>query len=126
PCRRSSPRSRSTCRTGSCPRPSRRGDLLAVLADLAGADGDHLGLLGLFLGGVRNDDPALLDLFLLEPLHQKPIVQRTNLHTLLLLRWTSPGPYKREQVESRHGHADARFTFLGVRPEFPLGDEHDN
>src|SRR3989475_7788344 len=41
------------------------GDLLAVVADLAVADGDHLALLRLFLGRVRDDDPALLDLFLL-------------------------------------------------------------
>jgi len=69
-------------------------DLLALVGDLAGADGDHPGLLGLLLGRVRDNDPALLDLFLLEPLHQKPIMQRTNLHTLFLLRWTSPGPYR--------------------------------
>src|SRR3989449_11755880 len=41
------------------------GDLLAVVADLAVADGDHLALLRLFLGRVWDDDPALLDLFLL-------------------------------------------------------------
>src|SRR2546428_2151558 len=57
-------------------------DLLALVGDLAVADGDHLGLLRLLLGRVRDDDPALLDLFLLEPLHHKPIVQRTNLHGL--------------------------------------------
>src|SRR2546428_545292 len=67
-------------------------DLLALVGDLAVADGFHLALLGLLLGRVRDDHPALLALFLPEPLHQKPIVQRTNLHTLLLLRWTTPGP----------------------------------
>src|SRR5467141_2690345 len=55
-------------------------DLLAVLADLAVAGGDHLGLLRLLLGRVGNDDPALLDLFLLEPLDKNAIVQRSNLH----------------------------------------------
>src|SRR5690348_2753373 len=69
-------------------------DLLTLVGDLAIADGDHLALLGLLLGRVRDNDPALLDLSLLEPLHQNPVVQRTNLHTLLLLRWTSP-----DQVE---------------------------
>src|SRR5216117_967799 len=54
--------------------------LLAVVVDLAVADGDDLALLGLFLGRVRDDDPALLDLFLLETLDQDSIVQRTNLH----------------------------------------------
>src|SRR2546426_5584512 len=56
------------------------GDLLAVVADLAVADGDHLALLRLFLGRVRDDDPALLNLFLLETLDHDSIVQRTNLH----------------------------------------------
>src|SRR3989449_4091992 len=79
-------------------------DLLALVGDLAVADGFHLALLGLLLGRVRNNDPAFLDLFLLEPLHQKPIVQRTNLHTLLLLRWTSPGPCSVTRFEARPGH----------------------
>src|SRR6267378_4667194 len=79
-------------------------DLLALVGDLAVTDGDHLGLLGLLLGRVRDDDPAFLDFFLLEPLHQKPIVQRTNLHTLLLLRWTSPGPCSVIRSEARPGH----------------------
>src|SRR5881397_482418 len=56
------------------------GDLLAVVADLAVADGDHLGFLRLLLGGIGNDDPALLDLFLLEPLDEDTVMQRTNLH----------------------------------------------
>ncbi len=38
------------------------GDLLAVLVEGAGAEGDDLGFLGLLLGGVRDDDAAL-DLF---------------------------------------------------------------
>src|SRR5207247_5372870 len=101
-------------------------DLLALVGDLAGADGNHPGLLGLLLGRVRDDDPALLDLFLLEPLHQKPIVQRTNLHTLLLLRWTSPGPYSVTRSRLDLVTRDARFTFLGLRPDLPLGDDHDD
>src|SRR5206468_2975601 len=101
-------------------------DLLALVGDLAVADRDHLGLLRLLLGRVRDDDPALLDLFLLEPLHQKPIVQRTNLHTLLLLRWTSPGPYSVTRSRLDLVTRDARFTFLGVRPNLPLGDDHDD
>src|SRR3989449_9809159 len=55
-------------------------DLLALVGDLAVAHGDDLALLGLFLRRVGNDDPALFDFLLLEPLHQKAIVQRTNLH----------------------------------------------
>src|SRR6266508_3360858 len=101
-------------------------DLLALLGDLAVADGDHLGLLGLLLGRVRDDDPAFLDLFLLEPLHQKPIVQRTNLHTLLLLRWTSPGPCNVTRSRLDLVTRGVRFTSLGVRPDFPLGHEHND
>src|SRR3989449_9437646 len=55
-------------------------DLLALVGDLAVAHGDDLALLGLFLRRVGNDDPALFDFLLLEPRHQKAIVQRTNLH----------------------------------------------
>src|SRR5207253_11274942 len=44
-------------------------DLLALVGDFAVADGDHLGLLGLLLGRVRDNDPALFDFLLLEPLH---------------------------------------------------------
>src|SRR3989338_7641188 len=102
-------------------------DLLALVGNLAVADGFHLALLGLLLGRVRDDDPALLDLFLLEPLHQKPIVQRTNLHTLpLLLRWTSPGRGSVTKSRLDPVTRGVRFTFLGVRPDPPLGDDpHD-
>src|SRR5207247_8813991 len=101
-------------------------DLLALVGDLAVADGDHLGLLRLLLGRVRDDDPALLDFFLLEPLHQKPIVQRTNLHTLLLLRWTSTGAYSVTRSRLDLVTRDVRFSFLGVRPDLPLSDDHDD
>src|SRR3970040_1411501 len=57
------------------------GDLLAVLVDLAVADGDHLALLGLFLGAVRNDDAALPGFLLFLPLDEDAVVQRTNLHS---------------------------------------------
>src|SRR6266508_3238443 len=56
------------------------GDLLAVVADLTVADGDHFGFLRLLLGGIGNDDPTLLDLFLIEPLDEDAVMQRTNLH----------------------------------------------
>ena len=56
------------------------GYLLAVIVDLALADGDDLALLGLFLRAVRNDDAALPGLLLLLPLDEDAVVQRTNLH----------------------------------------------
>src|SRR6266851_4007732 len=58
-----------------------QGDLLAVLVHLPAPDRDDLALLGLLLRGVRDDDPALLDLFLLLPLDEDSVMQRTNLHS---------------------------------------------
>ncbi len=58
-----------------------RGIFLPSSVDLAVADRDDLALLGLLLGGVRDDDPALLDLLLLLPLDENSVVQRTNLHS---------------------------------------------
>src|SRR5437016_9550075 len=56
------------------------GNLLPIVADLSGPDGDHLAFLRLLLGGVRDDDPASLDLLLLQTLDHDAIVQRTHLH----------------------------------------------
>ena len=50
------------------------GDLGAVLEDLAVSDGDDLALLGLLLGGVRDDDPALHRLLLFDPSDDQPIM----------------------------------------------------
>src|SRR2546422_9948801 len=55
-------------------------DLLAVVADLARPDGDHLALLRLLLGGVRDDDRASFDFLLLQTFDHDAIVQRTHLH----------------------------------------------
>src|SRR6185295_5493245 len=49
------------------------GRALALVVQLARTDGDHLGLLRLLLGGVRNDDPTPDLLLLLNALHQDPI-----------------------------------------------------
>src|SRR5262249_44021723 len=55
-------------------------DQLAFLVPLAGADGDHLRLDRLLLGGVGDEEaPGGLGL-LIEALHQNSIVQRTDLH----------------------------------------------
>src|SRR6266568_164642 len=61
------------------------GDLGPVLEDLAVADGDDLALLGLLLGGVRNDDPALDRLLLFDTLDDQAVVQWTNFHAKCLL-----------------------------------------
>jgi len=55
-------------------------DLLALVGDFAVTDGDHLALLGLFLGAVRDDDAALPGFLLFLPLDEDAVVQRTNLH----------------------------------------------
>src|SRR4029077_11965730 len=58
------------------------GKLLAVLVDLALADGDDFRLHRLLLGGIRDDDAALLHFAGLESLDQDPIVKWPNLHEL--------------------------------------------
>ena len=52
---------------------------LAVLLDLALADGDDLALLRLLLGGVGDDDPADLLLAFFDALHDDAVVQGTDL-----------------------------------------------
>jgi hypothetical protein len=52
---------------------------VALVVTLAGSDGVDLALLGLLLGGVGDDDPALGRLLLLDPLNQDAIVKRSDL-----------------------------------------------
>src|SRR5215813_3470233 len=60
--------------------------LLALVVDLAVADGDHLALLRLLLCGVGDDDPALLRFLLLLALDEEAVMQRTNLHSQIASR----------------------------------------
>src|SRR5262249_21713159 len=54
---------------------------LAVVVHLALADGDHLALLGLLLGGAGDDDaPLRLLHLLLEPLHEDAVLEWSDLH----------------------------------------------
>src|SRR5215469_13187190 len=54
-------------------------DDLAIVVQLPPADRDHLALLGLLLGGVRDDDAAgALLLLLLDPLDDQPVGQRAD------------------------------------------------
>src|SRR5215471_3751877 len=55
------------------------GDQLAGFVAAARADGDHLALRGLLLGGVGNDDAALGFLLGVDALHDYAVVQRTEL-----------------------------------------------
>ncbi|MEZ4430839.1 MAG: hypothetical protein R3F65_00395 [bacterium] len=47
-------------------------------------DGDDLALDGLFLGGVGDDDPTLGGGLGRDPLDDDPVVQRPDLHDLLI------------------------------------------
>src|SRR5579875_1251119 len=57
-----------------------RGPLAGVLVDLAVANGQDLALLGLLLGGVRQDDPTRGGLLLLDCPHDQPIAEGLELH----------------------------------------------
>src|SRR5215203_1392803 len=50
------------------------GSALALVGELAGTDGDHLGLLRLLFGGIRNDDATPNLLLLLDALHQDTVM----------------------------------------------------
>src|SRR5205814_7864105 len=53
---------------------------LAVLENLAVADGDDFAFDRLLFGGVGDDDPALALLFFLDPLDDDAVLQRSNGH----------------------------------------------
>ena len=53
----------------------RERDRLAVIVDLALAGLDDLGLLGLFLGGIGDDDAASPDFLFLDSLDENSVVQ---------------------------------------------------
>src|ERR1017187_9004311 len=78
-------------------------ELLAILVDLALADGDDLGLHGLLFGGVGDDDPPLFVLGRLHPLHEDPVIQRSNLHSFLLVPSRMPGSENRFLRRRREG-----------------------
>src|SRR5437867_12390636 len=51
------------------------GDFLAVVIDLAGAEGDDNAFLRLFLGGIGDDDAAFLDFFFLGGFDQDAVAE---------------------------------------------------
>jgi hypothetical protein len=55
-------------------------DELAVVITLAGAEGNDFAFLGLFLGGVRNDDAAFFYFRLFERLDEDAIPEGTNVN----------------------------------------------
>src|SRR4051794_29650354 len=56
---------------------------LTILVASTGSNRDYLALLGLLLGGVRDDDPALCLLFCLDTADHNTVVQGTKLHRRL-------------------------------------------
>src|SRR5262249_57907403 len=61
------------------------GDALAVLGQAAGPDGHDLALLGLLLGGVRDDDAAPDRLLLLDAADEQPVGERLEVHAISLV-----------------------------------------
>src|SRR3954471_8877255 len=60
-------------------------DLLAVIVQLAGAEGDDVAFLRLFLGGIGDDDAALFRFLLFDRLHKHAISEGSyiNCHVLV-------------------------------------------
>src|SRR6188474_2575273 len=56
----------------------------AIISDLAGAGGDDLALLRLFLRAIGDDDPADLLFALVEALDEDAVVERSDIHGLRL------------------------------------------
>ena len=74
-----------------------QGGGLSVFIEAAVTDCDDLALLGLFLGGVGDDDPALHLLAFVEPLHEDAVIERTNLHLVdLPVFWNRVGSEPRK------------------------------
>src|SRR5688572_24776860 len=92
------------------------GDTLTVLVSLAGADSDHLALLRLFLGRIRDDDAADFLFFFLDALHEDAVVERSQSH-----RCCSPSAALLVEVVLRtHG------TIAGSRRSYELAvNMHD-
>src|ERR687898_2895495 len=65
---------------------------LAGLVAGAQPGGDHLALLRLLLGGVRDDDAALGLLFRVDAADDDTVVQRTELHEMFLWAGMCPSP----------------------------------
>jgi hypothetical protein len=51
-----------------------------ALFHLASTDGDYFALEGFFFGRIRDNDPALRGLLLIQPAHEDAVVQRSDLH----------------------------------------------
>src|SRR5690606_9155415 len=81
----------------------------AVLEQLAGADRHHAPLLGLLLGGIRDDDAALRGGLLLDALDQDAVVQGSDLHGSRLS--FGSGPQRRPRAGLRSQRPE-----IGRRP----------
>ena len=74
---------------------------LAVVGDPAFADGEHLALLRLFLGGVGDDDPAYLLFAFIQALDNDSVVKRSDIHAPIVSRPVVSGAVP--DCTARHG-----------------------
>src|SRR6266536_1092418 len=101
-------------------------DLGPVVQDPAGADGLDDALLGLLLGGVRQDDPALRHLFPFDGLYDHTIAQRPQIHGLpsSACIQTSTRPWRVLSTQWNRvlimNTRCARFQHLGPRGRSPV------
>ena len=79
------PRCRTTCRKHAIAGLDVERDELSALVASTGTGGDDFALLRLLLGGVRNDDAAFRLLLRFDTADDDAVVQRTELHVLLLV-----------------------------------------
>src|SRR2546422_7331053 len=84
----------------------REREILAVVVDLAGAHGNDLAFLRLLLGGVGDDEPAVLLVLLLEALDEHAVMERAQRRLLPLSRFhclglrRSPSLPRREHLNN--------------------------
>src|SRR5687767_7280234 len=91
---------------------------LAVLLDLAFADRDHLPLLRLFLGRVRDDDAADLLLALFNPQHDYAVVQGADAHLCRCSCCHTSFLLSKSAVRRRHGlRRDLTVLTASNRPD---------
>jgi hypothetical protein len=53
----------------------------SALFDLAGSDGYHFALLGLFFSRIGDNDPALRSFFLFQSAYENAVMQRSDIHS---------------------------------------------
>src|SRR5262245_26831332 len=96
------------------------GDAPALIGEAARAHGHDLALLGLLLGGVRDDDAAPDGLLLLDAADQEPVGERLEVHVALL----GDGTARRSRVTSPRRARSTRdgWVWFGTACAAPSGE----